>query len=435
MQKTNKKAFTLVELIVVITILAILWTIWFLSVQWYNENARNSVKVTDLANIDTLINVNSERWKLFNVSWLTKITYVAYPKDIDVYIWYLTWTTIPWLPNIPLDPFTEKPYLVWLYVKPGSTNSMYAQVWTVLENKYWDVPLGFLPNTYADVKYWEAWVPIQKIVWNYQSNKILWISWLIPRWVLEDYESFKLTNYFTSWEKIYWAPRSWYNNYIFWMDWAPVYQVEWYTNTWILLYESFENIKIDNWIKIWNIYNPNVVIPVCSSNNVSISLAYEKNTMYYDFIKTTECQVDNIWNNSKSSLYLKWLRDSIAWDWQYVYMILNPLKKYKYSFDVKWHLNPLVDWWKLRVYFWCYSKNSLWVNTTLWSKSYLMTLDNNNFTNISAYVNEIDPFWNWLSINIPSWITDSVSCIFFRTNAPKSWDELWFDNYIIEEIN
>jgi len=33
-QKTNKQAFTLVELIVVILILVILWTIAFISLQW-----------------------------------------------------------------------------------------------------------------------------------------------------------------------------------------------------------------------------------------------------------------------------------------------------------------------------------------------------------------------------------------------------------------
>lgn len=40
----NIKAFTLVELIVVITILAILWTIAFISLQWYTRDARSLKK-------------------------------------------------------------------------------------------------------------------------------------------------------------------------------------------------------------------------------------------------------------------------------------------------------------------------------------------------------------------------------------------------------
>ncbi len=40
------KAFTLVELIVVITILAILWTIWFVSYTWFMSTARDSNRLT-----------------------------------------------------------------------------------------------------------------------------------------------------------------------------------------------------------------------------------------------------------------------------------------------------------------------------------------------------------------------------------------------------
>jgi len=44
----NKKGFTLVELIVVITILAVLGTIAFLSLQGYSKKSRNSVRSIDI---------------------------------------------------------------------------------------------------------------------------------------------------------------------------------------------------------------------------------------------------------------------------------------------------------------------------------------------------------------------------------------------------
>lgn len=47
----NKKGFTLVELLVVITILAVLWTIAFLSLSWYNRDAKNTKVESDLRNI------------------------------------------------------------------------------------------------------------------------------------------------------------------------------------------------------------------------------------------------------------------------------------------------------------------------------------------------------------------------------------------------
>lgn len=47
--KTNKKSgFTLVELIVVITILAVLWTIAFVSFRSYTSNARDAVRISDV---------------------------------------------------------------------------------------------------------------------------------------------------------------------------------------------------------------------------------------------------------------------------------------------------------------------------------------------------------------------------------------------------
>lgn len=47
----TKMAFTLVELVIVITILGILWVIAFLSLQWYSESSRDSVRLSDLSNI------------------------------------------------------------------------------------------------------------------------------------------------------------------------------------------------------------------------------------------------------------------------------------------------------------------------------------------------------------------------------------------------
>ncbi|MDD2745529.1 MAG: type II secretion system protein, partial [Candidatus Gracilibacteria bacterium] len=44
-----KKAFTLIELIVVITILAILGTIGFLSIGGYSSKARDSARIGDTA--------------------------------------------------------------------------------------------------------------------------------------------------------------------------------------------------------------------------------------------------------------------------------------------------------------------------------------------------------------------------------------------------
>ena len=58
----KKKAFTLVELIVVITILAILWTISFISLSNYSKEARDSKRITDTSSLLSKINIEEVRW-------------------------------------------------------------------------------------------------------------------------------------------------------------------------------------------------------------------------------------------------------------------------------------------------------------------------------------------------------------------------------------
>lgn len=57
--RNTKSAFTLVELIVVITILAILGTIAFISLQGYSADARNSKRTSDINNIVSKMNIQN----------------------------------------------------------------------------------------------------------------------------------------------------------------------------------------------------------------------------------------------------------------------------------------------------------------------------------------------------------------------------------------
>ena len=57
--RNTKNAFTLVELIVVITILAILGTIAFISLQGYSADARNSKRTSDIGNIQSAISLKA----------------------------------------------------------------------------------------------------------------------------------------------------------------------------------------------------------------------------------------------------------------------------------------------------------------------------------------------------------------------------------------
>ena len=66
----KKKAFTLVELIIVITVLAVLATIAFLNLNGYTWEARDSVRFTDLKNIQKTMELSLWEWNLLpNTRW------------------------------------------------------------------------------------------------------------------------------------------------------------------------------------------------------------------------------------------------------------------------------------------------------------------------------------------------------------------------------
>jgi len=114
------KAFTLVELIVVITILAILWTIAFVQLQSYAQMARNSIRVDDMSKIATLLNNGKVTGKnLFGYSlWGEEIP--------NIQIWwtgaidgtnYISWDINRSALNVKItqfiDPLIGRAYKLW----------------------------------------------------------------------------------------------------------------------------------------------------------------------------------------------------------------------------------------------------------------------------------------------------------------------------------
>lgn len=107
----HKKAFTLVELIVVITILAILATIWFLSFNGYQKTARDSTRMSDIWNMSKVI-------ELARIS-TGKFPAVTNPIDVTFsgsVVWQ-QWSfgqeslqDAKRLSQVPVDPLTQSEY-------------------------------------------------------------------------------------------------------------------------------------------------------------------------------------------------------------------------------------------------------------------------------------------------------------------------------------
>lgn len=151
-----KQAFTLIELIVVITILAILWTISFLSLSWYSELSRDSVRISDLSSIKTsleLFYINS--WKYPVTSGWYDVTYGSWKIWSQWVFWELTLFNVEKLDKVPLDPLVNKEYTYSVLANKQEYELAWITEW---ELSYYNKNY----KTYADDK-----TMLALIVWNY----------------------------------------------------------------------------------------------------------------------------------------------------------------------------------------------------------------------------------------------------------------------------
>lgn len=107
----NNRWFTLVELIVTITILAILATIWFVSFQGYWVSARDSVRLSDISNIDKALNYFEAENQYFPepTNWYN-VTYSGWVVWTQWVFWDSMLQTIQNMSQVPVDPLTWLPY-------------------------------------------------------------------------------------------------------------------------------------------------------------------------------------------------------------------------------------------------------------------------------------------------------------------------------------
>ena len=171
MNLQNKKAFTLVELIVVITILAILWTIAFISLQWFSRDARNSSRISDIKSIEKMFSFYELRessypepsnYENITFSWVLMWKQWTYGESTRKIIWS-QWN----ISNVPVDPLTWNEYT---YSVSNAFDEY--EVAAVLE---WDLPdeLSLYSNTYAN---WELWSTF--IRWNYNKRFLEVTVWV-----------------------------------------------------------------------------------------------------------------------------------------------------------------------------------------------------------------------------------------------------------------
>lgn len=156
----NKSWFTLVELIVVITILAVLWTIAFISLGWYSRDARDSKRISEVNSIKKILELDS-----------LKTGYYKNPQDTSIifYSWSIAWIqwvfweeTLasfgPWvnMSNTPKDPILDS-----YYTYSVLPNKKEYQISMLLEN---DISYNLSEKVNAAQETWFSYVS-----WNFNS--------------------------------------------------------------------------------------------------------------------------------------------------------------------------------------------------------------------------------------------------------------------------
>jgi prepilin-type N-terminal cleavage/methylation domain-containing protein len=141
--KHKSSAFTIVELIVVVAIIAILWTIGFISYSEHISWARDWQRQSDLAQIKSSMQLYKQQKGVYPAPWdnfsiFSGATAIAYQWKLNEKV------TLSTLDDLPLDPDLEIPYLYSV-----TTNRKEMQIAGTLEN--WENPLAIVLWDYKTV--------------------------------------------------------------------------------------------------------------------------------------------------------------------------------------------------------------------------------------------------------------------------------------------
>ena len=252
----QKNAFTLVELIVTITIIAILASIWFNSYVWYLWEARDAERKANIWEIKSSLKLYKQKrgayplpWNTFNITNNWVIVAIQWVLNSDV--------TLSTMDNIPFDPYTNNDYFYSV-----TKNKQEAQIALTLEN--WEFPISLMDWDYKSISknvlpsiLLATWstvdLEIHDWIWDWTTNRNMFIlNW----WKNIPYTILKPNNPLYAWEDIDDILISW--NITFWQNsdyrtcdeiseasklihttWSEEYQIldaTWYlTNTWCVL--------------------------------------------------------------------------------------------------------------------------------------------------------------------------------------------------------
>lgn len=177
----NKFAFTLVELIIVVTILAILATIWFLSFSQYWMNTRDTVREADFKTIIKVLDIYKvENWE-----------YPTPDEAIEVESWWLNKDKFQWLIEWKIWTGMVEKLKLWMIPKDPQTKKEYRYMVTEdkqnyiirIEKENWEeLSVWLIPTSCEKVK--ELWL----FKWNWLYSIFFKTRWPIEVFCHKDFK-------------------------------------------------------------------------------------------------------------------------------------------------------------------------------------------------------------------------------------------------------
>lgn len=481
-----RTAFTLVELIVVITILAILGTIAFISLNWYSTQARDTTRLSDLWVMKSALELfYLDSWKFPLPTNTVNITYSWATVWNQGLFWENVYANLKRIDKIPKDPLTDK-----YYTYSVTTNSNEYQIaWLLESNELW-----LIQNNYVNA---EQITANAIVVWNFNGQITKSISWSIcnilatPSIISSEIDdSTDLQSIVNSWSLVY----NWYKNLPSSLKWSKFKQKWWfdyypnnlltYTDTnlcnELINVNNYESrVSLIKWIKdaySWTVLKDNWEIKKLLSldlneytpdkNIILYSAQYVSKNLWWNLLSINE-SVKNLipdctsswqiltssssydWCNANNIIVCSWLWTwyeisscniwtTISWTWasSYWYLFQWWRNKSFLNSDTS-QQSTIIDWteWlnSLTDEFW-FVWNTSFVNPYPWSSTDIT----NNWWHISnTYISRKWPCAEWY--HVPSnkewvwlmtagwWYVWSWNNVMNELKLPKAWFRSWFN--------
>ena len=420
----TKNAFTLVELIVVITILAILWTIAFISLQWYSAQARDSKRVSDIQNIKKsleLFSLNTWKYPKPDNPWIAKYEWQ------DLWYQWTVWSNVTTnlsrnLTKKPTDPLTETEYtystiesqtqyeLLATYEsdlvshnnnllnKTNASNQVYSKIsgtynWIFVKAGNYIVPTPSIINselTWSELILDNTNIKSQIITWWENNLANTWIEASI--WKLEwmELQAFSWTLDTDTWEDDWWFKADLLSKLQLAYTWTRL------ANDWIYK-KILETTETEDTISLVD----NLVF---NSNTYSFSSDSWTQIVTYSCTWTLPTQNVSTSNNTWLTVDTPW-QNTASWDDCYYectpwYTWTNcDVEQLLWWRAISWNEACQID--DIHVPEWCIEWTEwcqvwAWCNTTQW-----------NWIEYSdeSYCYNYDKDWNWSIDNLWDWNT------------------------------